>query len=90
MINKDNKQVDLEFGKGDICVNPGHYVDGENKKVGIVAFSNQSPREIGRVGDIKAHQEYKVGDFPVIMTFNKKESIDVVVQALLEAKENMS
>jgi hypothetical protein len=89
MINKQDKHIDLEFGKGDICVNSGYFIDGNDIKVGMVAFSNQSPREIGVEGDIKAGQECKVGDFPVILTFTKKESIDVVVKALLETKEYM-
>jgi len=89
MINKDDKQVDLEFGKGDICVNSGNFIDGNNLKVGVVAFSNQSERKIGVEGAVKAGQECKVRDFPVIMTFTRKESIGVIVKALLETKENM-
>lgn len=89
MINKDDKQTDLEFGTGDICINSGFYLDGESRKIGLITFSNQSPREIGIEGDIKVGQECKVGDFPVIMTFIKKESIDVLVKSLLEVKDHM-
>jgi hypothetical protein len=89
MIIKNGIQTDLEFGNGDICVNSGWYVDEKNKKVGMVAFSNQSPGEIGAEGNIKISQECKVGDFPIIMTFMRKESIDVVIKALLDAKERM-
>jgi hypothetical protein len=89
LINRNENQVDLEFGTGDICVNSGFYLDDDNKKIGIIAFSNQSQREIGIEGDIKAGQECKVGDFPVIMTFIKKESIDVVINALIDAKKQM-
>ena len=89
MINKNEKQTELEFGTGDICVNGGHFLDGDNKIVGMVAFSNQSPREINAVGDVKAGQKCKVGDFPVVMTFTKAESIDVVINQLKQAKADM-
>lgn len=89
MIKKDNKQTDLEFGTGDICVNGGHFLDENKKIVGMVAFSNQAPREINAIGDVKAGQECKVGDFPVIMTFTKPESIDVVINQLKQAKADM-
>lgn len=89
MINKNNNQTELEFGKGDICVNGGHFLDSNNKIVGMVAFSNQTPREINAVGDVKAGQKCKVGDFPVVMTFMKVESIDVVINQLKQAKADM-
>ena len=90
IINNHDKQVELEFGKGDICVNGGHFLGGNNERIGMVAFSNQAPRDIGSVGDIKAGQECKVGDFPVVMTFTKIESIDVLINALQHAKSEMS
>lgn len=84
-----NNQIALEFGKGDICINGG-YFEGDNKeKIGIVTFINQEPHEIGEAGIIKANVEYKIKDFPVIMTFTKVESIDAVIGQLLEAKSNM-
>ncbi|MDI9208103.1 hypothetical protein MT361_05995 [Clostridium butyricum] len=89
MIKKDDKQIDLEFGTGDICVNGGRFLDENNKIVGMVAFSDQAPREIDDIGDVKAGQECKVGDFPVIMTFTKPESIDVVINQLKQAKADM-
>lgn len=89
MISRDSFQTDLEFGTGDICVNSGYYLDCQNKKIGAVVFSNQTPREIGGEGDIKVGKDYKVGDFPVIMSFTQKESIDVVIKALLDTKRQM-
>ena len=88
MINKSEIQIELQFGAGDICVNGGCFME-ENEKIGIVAFSNQSPREINSEGDIKAGTGHKLGEFPVIMTFYKKESIDVVIGQLEEAKKSM-
>lgn len=89
MINKTNNQIDLEFGKGDICIAGGCFKDDENKKVGLVTFIDQEPREIGIEGIVKGNQSYKVGDFPVIMTFDKSESIDVVIEQLKQAKNEM-
>jgi hypothetical protein len=88
LIKTYARQIDLEFGTGDIGFNSGHYLEG-GRKIGVIGFYNQEPRPIGAVADKKAGQEYSVGDFPIIMTFYKKESIDVVIQALLDAKKEM-
>jgi hypothetical protein len=88
MIKKVENTVDCEFGIGDICVTGGHFIE-DDKKYGVVTFSNQTAREIGSEGDIKAGQSYKLGEFPVILTFTKKESIDVVIRALENAKQEM-
>jgi len=90
MISKNEKQTELEFGKGDICIAGGYYKDKDDKNVGLVTFINQKPREIGQEGITKANQEHKVGDFPVIMTFTKSESIDVVIDQLKQAKAEMT
>lgn len=89
IITITTNQSGLEFGTGDICINGGGYIDNENNKVGVVAFSNQEPRKIGVEGEIKVGQECKLEDVPVIMTFMKKESIDMVIKALLDAREFM-
>lgn len=89
MINIDKTQACLEFGTGDIGITSGCIKSRSGEKVGVVAFSNQSPREIGALGDVKPGQECNLGDFPVTMCFHKKESIDVVIQALLNAKEHI-
>ena len=67
MINKNEKQIELEFGKGDICITGGYFKNEKNEKVGLVTFIEQEPREIGAVGITTPDQEYKVGDFPVII-----------------------
>ena len=87
MINLNKKQVELEFGNGDICI-AGGYTDHEDKRAGFVIFTNQEPREIGSVGVIKAG-EVNLEDHPVVMTFSKKESIDVVIAQLEKAKSFM-
>ena len=88
MIKTYEKQIDLEFGTGDIGFNSGSYIEND-KKIGMMGFYNQKSREIGMVGDIKAGQECLLGDFPIIMTFYKKESIDVIIEGLLDAKKQM-
>ncbi len=88
MIKKSEKQVEMQFGTGDIGFNSGAIAEGDNK-IGIIIFYNQEPRDIGSLGDIKAGTEVDIRDFPVIMTFYKKESIDVLIEALLEARKEM-
>jgi hypothetical protein len=89
MINKKDAQIELQFGKGDICI-AGGYFKGENmEKIGLVTFTDQEPRAIGFEGTIKGGMSYLVGKFPVIMTFTKTESIDVVIEQLLQAKKEM-
>ena len=85
MIINNGKQIELKFGTGDICVTGGRCED-----FGVVTFSDRTPREIGSRGDIIAGQVYDLNkDFPIIMTFTKKESIDVVIGALEQAKNDM-
>lgn len=87
MIVKSKEQVKLEFGNGDICI-AGGYIDGEDKKTGFVIFVNQEPREIGSVGVIKSG-EVDLEEYPIIMTFSKKESIDAVIGQLELTKTYM-
>lgn len=89
MIKNLEHQVKMEFGTGDIGFNAGT-IKEDDDKVGVIIFYNQEPRNIGDTGDIKAGEEVDINDFPVIMKFYKKESIDVVVKALLEAKKEMN
>ena len=88
MIKKLEHQTKMEFGTGDIGFNAGA-IKEEDEKVGIVIFYNQEVRKIGDLGDIKAGTEVDINSFPVVMKFHRKESIDVVIKALLEAKKEM-
>ena len=81
MIKKSEKRVEIQFGTGDIGFNSGAITEDGNR-VGIIIFYNQEPREIGSVGDIKAGTEVDIRDFPAIMTFYKKESIDVLIEEI--------
>ena len=88
MIKQLQHQVKMEFGTGDIGFNAGAIKEDDNK-VGKIIFYNQEPRNIGDTGDIKAGTVVDINDFPVVMKFYRKESIDVVIKALLEAKKEM-
>ena len=88
MIKNLEHQVKMEFGTGDIGFNAGA-IKEDDDKVGIIIFYNQEPRNIGDTGDIKAGTEVDINSFPVVMKFHRKESIDVVIKALLEAKKEM-
>ena len=88
MIKKLEHQVKMEFGTGNIGFNAGA-IKEDDDKVGVIIFYNQEPRNIGDTGDIKAGEEVDINDFPVIMKFYKKESIDEIIEALLKAKEEM-
>lgn len=87
MIIKNEEQVKLNFGSGDICV-AGGYTDYGDRRTGFVIFTNQEPREIGSVGIVKSG-EVNLEEYPVVMTFSNKESIDVVVGQLEQAKSLM-
>lgn len=75
----------LEFGSGDIKVSPALLKTDEI--IGAVCFFNHEPREIGLHED--KSEEVSIEDTPVRMTFEKIESIDVVIWALEQAKKYM-
>lgn len=80
-------QLQIEFGTGDIKVSPGLLqMDGP---CGVVVFHEYNePREIGEWEE----SDRKIADpeeTPIRMTFDKTESIDVVIWALQEAKRMM-
>lgn len=87
--NIKNEQIELAFGKGDICIAGGYIRDEMLNKIGLVTFINQDAREIGVEGITKGGVSHLVGEFPIIMTFTKTESIDAVISQLQQAKEEM-
>ena len=89
MINKNDDRTELEFGKGDICINSGRYINERGFKVGWVGYSNQLTRAIGDEGDIKIGQMCEAKDFLVMMEFTQTQSIDEIIKALLIAKKEM-
>lgn len=86
MIKNNENQVELKFGKGDIHIVSSCTTDGE---MGIVAFENQDPpKPIGKNSKTFI-KKFIPEDYPIIMTFSKTESIDALINELLNAKENM-
>lgn len=86
MIIKNEKQVKLEFGSGDISI-AGGYTTGDEIK-GFVVFENQEARDIGSPG-ITKKGDIDLNDYNVVMTFSKKESIDVLIGQLELTKTYM-
>ena len=88
MIKKLEHQTKIEFGTGDIGFYAGA-IKEEDDTVGIVIFDSQEARKIGAEGDIRAGESVDINDFPVVMKFYRKESIDVLIESLLEANKEM-
>ncbi len=88
MIKKNKEYTRLEFGNGDICVAGGCTEHENNEIAGFVSFTNQDPREIGSPGVLKAG-EVNLEDYPVVMTFSNKKSIDVMIKVLEQVKSFM-
>ena len=80
----DKKQMIVQFGNGDINIIPGILTEED---IGIVGLRNQEPREIGLNNGDKAPSN--TAEFPIILQFDKKESIDVLIYALEETKKMM-
>ncbi|MGG1659519.1 hypothetical protein [Brevibacillus sp. NRS-1366] len=77
----------LHFGSGDISAGGGLLAMDET--VGVVTFQQQAPREIGTKGEYGPGHELEARDTPVRMTFDKVESIDVVIRQLVEVRVMM-
>ncbi|MEK4513633.1 hypothetical protein [Paenibacillus sp. FSL K6-2524] len=87
-IIKTEKSTQLEFGYGDIDVCPALLISAD--VVGAVCFfqrDHQNP--IGSHTDHDPNLLISAENTPVRMTFEKVESIDVVIWALEETKKMM-
>ncbi|OMF00268.1 hypothetical protein BK124_11455 [Paenibacillus amylolyticus] len=85
-IIKHEGQTQIEFGTGDINVSPG--LLQLDYPCGVVVFQ---PKEVGPIGERRKNEVVVAPPAltPVRMTFDKVESIDVVIRALREAKRMM-
>ncbi|WP_010276469.1 hypothetical protein [Paenibacillus senegalensis] len=87
-IIKNNEYTQLEFGHGDIDVAPA--LLKQDDIVGAVCFFNRTTaNKIGEHVDYEPNLEVDLKDTPVRMTFEKVESIDVVIKMLKETKRMM-
>lgn len=82
----ETNQTIIQFGTGDINILPGIM---KEEDIGMIALRNQSPRKIGIYNGEKAETIKKMSDVPVILQFNKIESIDVLIFGLNQTKEMM-
>lgn len=86
MIKVNEHNIELKFGTGDINILSG-YVEEETQNIGYVGYRNQTPREIGLNTGDNADDIKSLEDMPIVMTFSKVESVDVVIDALKEIRE---
>lgn len=81
---QETNQTIVQFGTGDINIIPGILKEEE---IGIICLRNQQARKIGlNNGDTPPKD---ITEIPIVLQFNKTESIDVLVHALKETKEMM-
>jgi hypothetical protein len=92
IIHFNDETVQLEFGHGDIRVSPG-LLEVEEVAGGPIAavcfFRQGEKRPIGERGVLDEPLTVDQSDTPVRMTFEKVESIDVLIRALETAKRFM-
>lgn len=80
----ETNQIIIQFGNGDINIIPGILKEEE---IGIIALRNQKPREIGLNNGDTPPKNIEL--IPIILQFDKVESIDILIHALKETKEMM-
>ena len=84
MIIKNDEQIELEFGKGDIRMGSTVTL----YKIGYITFEDYDiPGTVNEPlfnGDVFIKSNY-----PITMSFTKTESIDALIGQLQYAKENM-
>ena len=84
---KQEEQVKIEFGRGDIRIISSGRVDGS---VGYLALENQDPpRPIGKNMDQEG-DSFSPDRYPVLMSFTKVESVDVLIGELERVRNIMS
>jgi hypothetical protein len=83
-IIKNEDRVQLEFGHGDIKIAHGLVAD-----MGAVLFFPSEPTPIGTHEEFETPIEVAADDTPIRFIFEKEESIDVLIRALLDAKRLM-
>lgn len=81
---KETGQTIIQFGTGDINIIPGILKEEE---IGIICLRNQKTRKIGLNNGDKP--PINTIEIPIILQFNKTESIDVLIHSLKETKEMM-
>jgi hypothetical protein len=76
-IVKTDETIQLEFGTGDIEVNPGLLKDST---LGVVCFyQKETVTEIGTHTENPPGYSLEINETPVRLVFEKTESIDVLI-----------
>lgn len=89
MITKNiDGYTTIEFGNGDICIGGGSQ-GFTPREVGCLVLVNQEPQEIGFLS-ARAGTELKPDDTPILLTFTKTESIDVLIRQLKITRKVMN
>ena len=86
MIKRNERNIEMKFGTGDINILTGYINESELKVTGYIGYRNQAPREIGLFGGDNAKDIKCLEDMPIVMTFDKVESVDVMIDALKEIR----
>lgn len=78
-----NDNTQLIFGVGDISIQIGY---DRFKSPGIVQFVEVDPLPIGTTMEIDTNEKAKMDEAPVTFIFNQVESLDVVINQLLNLR----
>lgn len=88
MIKRENGRTKATLGYGDISVGTRMKKLKNGQTKASVYFKNSSPLSIGqRTENINSDEEYKSSQ--LVLDFNNTSSIDVVINALERAKEQL-
>lgn len=84
-LNNVTRQV--QFGYGDINISSG--LLQSDVPVGVILFAQQDPQPIGTPGLYEKGDKVELNQTPVRLIFEKTESIDILIEHLMEAKRYM-
>lgn len=83
-IGIGEKQIKIEFGKGDIRIVSSGELDGS---VGYLALENQVSKPIGK--NKEPEDNFSPDKYPILMSFTKVESIDALIGELQRVRDIM-
>ena len=89
IVKKDDNNVVVIMGTGDIAVDTGSVEErGPNKPTDVIFSQMDEPRPIGVLKENHAVCTDELKN-PVILRFTKVESVAVVISALLKVQESL-
>lgn len=85
MIKINKKQIIVEFGFGDVSMTSGTSKTGDGRVQGVLAIRDCP---MGICGTVVPSNENSTNDeFPVMLSFNNINSIDVLISSLERTKK---